>query len=52
MEDQSKLRNKYQQKDGADQQLALFSKKKGEMSDAEKVFSLESKLYQKAKQEK
>ncbi len=52
MEDQSKLRNKYQQKDGADQQLALFSKKKGEMSDAERVFSLQCKLYQKAKQEK
>jgi RNA-directed DNA polymerase len=52
MEDQSKLRNKYHQKDGAEQQLALFSKKKGEMSDAERVFSLQCKLYQKAKQEK
>ena len=52
MEDQSKLRNKYQQKDGAEQQLALFVKKKGEMSDAERVFSLQCKLYQKAKQDK
>jgi RNA-directed DNA polymerase len=52
MEDQSKLRNKYQQKDGAAQQLTLFGKKKGEMSDAERVFSLQCKLYQKAKQEK
>lgn len=52
MEDQSKLRNKYHQKDGAEQQLALFSKKKGEMSDAERVFSLQCKLYQKAKQDK
>jgi len=52
MEDQSKLRNKYQQKDGASQQLTLFGKKKSEMSDAERVFSLQCKLYQKAKQEK
>ena len=51
MEDQSKLRNKYQEKDGASQQLALFVKKKREMSDAERVFSLQCKLYQKAKQE-
>ena len=52
MEDQSKLRSKYQQKDGAAQQLLLFGKKKSEMSDAERVFSLQCKLYQKAKQEK
>lgn len=52
MEDQSKLRNKYQEKDGSSQQLALFDKKKREMSDAERVFSLQCKLYQKAKQEK
>lgn len=52
MEDQSKLRNKYQQKDGAEGQLALFGKKKREMSDAERVLSLQCKLYQKAKQEK
>lgn len=51
MEDQSKLRNKYQEKDGGSQQLALFVKKKREMSDAERVFSLQCKLYQKAKQE-
>lgn len=52
MEDQSKLRNKYQQKDGTSPQLTLFDKKKSEMSDAERVFSLQYKLYQKAKQEK
>ncbi len=52
MKDQSKLRNKYQEKDGAPQQLAIFVKKKREMSDAERVFSLQSKLYQKAKQDK
>ena len=52
MEDQSKLRNKYQQKDGATQQLTIFDKKKSEMSGAERVFSLQCKLYQKAKQEK
>lgn len=52
MEDQSKLRNKYQQKDGTSPQLTLFDKKKSEMSDAERVFSLQCKLYQKAKQEK
>lgn len=52
MEDQSKLRNKYQQKDGTSAQLTLFAKKKSEMSDAERVFSLQCKLYQKAKQEK
>lgn len=52
MEDQSKLRNKYQEKDGAEGQLPLFGKKKWEMSDAERVLSLQSKLYQKAKQEK
>ena len=52
MEDQSKLRNKYQEKDGAPQQLAIFEKKKREMSDAERVFSLQCKLYQKAKQDK
>lgn len=52
MEDQSKLRNKYHQKDGAEQQLALFGKKKCEMSNAERVFLLQCKLYQKAKQEK
>jgi hypothetical protein len=52
MEDQSKLRNKYQQKDGAEAQLSLFGKKKREMSDAERVLSLQCKLYQKAKQEK
>ena len=52
MEDQSKLRNKYQQKDGAEAQLSFFGKKKREMSDAERVLSLQCKLYQKAKQEK
>jgi RNA-directed DNA polymerase len=52
MEDQSKLRNKYQEKDGGSQQLALFAKKKREMSDTERVFSFQCKLYQKAKQEK
>lgn len=52
MKDQSKLRNKYQEKDGAPQQLAIFVKKKREMSDAERVFSLQCKLYQKAKQDK
>jgi len=52
MEDQSKLRNKYQEKDGAPHQLAIFEKKKREMSDAERVFSLQCKLYQKAKQDK
>jgi group II intron reverse transcriptase/maturase len=52
MEDQSKLRNKYQEKDGAEGQLPLFGKKKWEMSDAERVLSLQSKLYQKAKQDK
>ena len=52
MEDQSKLRNKYQQKDGAPEQLALIGKKKSELSDAERVFLLQCKLYQKAKQEK
>ncbi|AEE50714.1 group II intron reverse transcriptase/maturase [Haliscomenobacter hydrossis] len=52
MEDQSKLRNKYQQKDGAEGQLPLFGKKKWELSDAERVFSLQCKLYQKAKQDK
>lgn len=52
MEDQSKLRNKYQQKDGAEVQLSFFGKKKREMSDAERVLSLQCKLYQKAKQEK
>lgn len=52
MEDQSKLRNKYQQKDGAETQLSFFDKKKREMSDAERVLSLQCKLYQKAKQEK
>lgn len=52
MEDQSKLRNKYQEKDGSEVQLPLFGKKKWEMSDAERVLSLQSKLYQKAKQDK
>lgn len=52
MEDQSKLRNKYQEKDGAEGQLPLFGKKKWELSDAERVFSLQCKLYQKAKQDK
>jgi len=51
MEDQSKLRNKYQQKDGASLQLSLFGKKKYEMSDAERVLSLQCKLYQKGKEE-
>lgn len=52
MEDQSKLRNKYHQKDGTLNQLTLFGKKKSELSDAERVFSLQCKLYQKAKQER
>jgi RNA-directed DNA polymerase len=33
-------------------QPELFNKKKKEMSDAERVFALQSKLYQKAKQER
>lgn len=51
MEKQSELRNKYQQSDEAATQPELFKKKKKEMSDAERVFALQSKLYQKAKQE-
>jgi RNA-directed DNA polymerase len=52
MEKQSELRNKYQQSDEASTQPELFKKKKKEMSDAERVFALQSKLYQKAKQER
>ena len=52
MKNRSKLRNKYQQKDGAWSQPELFKKKKKEMTDAERVFSFQSKLYQKAKQER
>lgn len=43
---------KYQQSDEANKQTELFKKKKSEMSDAERVLSLQSKLYQKAKQER
>jgi len=46
------LRIKYQQSDEATTQPELFKKKKKEMPDAERVFSLQSKLYQKAKQER
>src|SRR5678815_3141620 len=41
-----------QQKAGAKGQLALFGKRRSEMTDAERVISLQDKLYQKAKQEK
>jgi RNA-directed DNA polymerase len=46
------LRNKYQQSDGASGQLELFKKKKREMSDAERVYALQCKLYQKASQDR
>jgi len=52
MEIQSELRNKYQKSDEATSQPELFKKKKREMTDAERVFTLQSKLYQKAKQER
>lgn len=52
MGNQSELRNKYQQKDGVSEQRALFKKKKREMTDAERVLTFQSKLYQKAKQER
>jgi group II intron reverse transcriptase/maturase len=41
-----------QQKAGAKGQMALFGKRRSEMTDAERVISLQDKLYQKAKQEK
>jgi group II intron reverse transcriptase/maturase len=46
------LRNKYQQREEASVQGELFKRKKSDMSDAERVFALQSKLYQKAKQER
>lgn len=46
------MRNKYQQLDGANEQAELFKRKKKEMPDAERVLSLQCKLYQKAKQER
>lgn len=52
MERQSELRNKYHKSDKATSQPELFKKKKREMTDAERVFTLQSKLYQKAKQER
>lgn len=52
MERQSELRNKYQQIDEAKTEPELFKRKKKEMPDAERVLSLQSKLYQKAKQER
>jgi group II intron reverse transcriptase/maturase len=52
MEKQSELRNKYQQSDEAPTQSELIKKKKKEMTDAERVFALQSKLYHKAKQER
>lgn len=51
MERQSELRSKYQQSDGATTPPELFKRKKKEMTDAERVFALQRKLYQKAKQE-
>jgi RNA-directed DNA polymerase len=52
MQNQSELRNQYQQSDGAGGQLELFKKKKREMSDAERVDALQCSLYQKARQER
>jgi group II intron reverse transcriptase/maturase len=52
MERQSELRNKYQQSDESLTQLELFKRKKKEMPDEERVKTLQSKLYQKAKQER
>ena len=52
MEKTTELRNKYQQRVEAEDQPELFKRKKMEMSDAERVFTLQSKLYQKAKQDK
>ena len=52
MQNQSELRNQYQQSDGAGGQLELFKKKKREMSDAERVNALQCSLYQKARQER
>ena len=52
MKKQTELRNKYQQRVGANDQPELFKKKKREMSGAERVFTFQSKLYQKAKQER
>ena len=52
MEKSTELRNKYQQRVEAEDQPELFKRKKKEMSDAERVFTLQSKLYQKAKQDK
>ena len=46
------MRNKYHQKGGAKRPPELFKKKKKEMSDAERVFTFQCKLYQKAKQER
>ena len=43
---------KYQKSVDAAVQLALFAKRKSEMTDAERVLILGHKLYQKAKQEK
>ena len=51
MEKSTELRNKYQQRVEAEDQPELFKRKKKEMSDAERVFTLQSKLYQKAKQD-
>ena len=42
---------KYQKSVDATVQLALFAKRKSEMTDAERVLILGNKLYQKAKQE-
>ena len=50
MEKSSELRNKYQQREEAEAQPELFKRKKKDMPDAERVFTLQSKLYQKAKQ--
>ena len=52
MEKSSELRNKYQQREEAEAQPELFKRKKKDMPDAERVFTLQSKLYQKAKQDK
>ena len=52
MEKSTELRNKYQQRVEAEGQPELFKRKKKEMSDEERVFTLQSKLYQKAKQDK
>lgn len=41
-----------QQKAGVKRQMELFGKRRSEMTDAERVISLQDKLYQKAKQEK